>query len=294
MIDEFIKKLEKEIQKNSEEAEKEEQLARLKEIAKVYSGEDQVISSEEIAKEIKSRPEETKYYSGYSGLDRILKGFRERQLVVISAATKSGKTSFCIDLTSKLSEQNPIWFPFEEGAEDIIQKFIDRNEDPPHFYTPRKTKEHTTNWIEEKIIESIAKFNTKIVFIDHLDFIVPFVGERHDLKVGETMRTLKSIANRWNVIIFLAAHIKKAQIDKHPSIEDLRGSASVAQEADTVLMMWREAKRRKGEVEITDNVNLSVQANRRTGSTGNVKMKYENGHFIEYDWTSAYDESIPL
>ena len=39
-----------------------------------------------------------------------------------------------------------------------------------------------------------------------------------------------------------------------------------------------------GEVVITDKVNLSVQANRRTGKTGNVKLLYDNGKFIEEEW----------
>ena len=69
-----------------------------------------------------------------------------------------------------------------------------------------------------------------------------------------------------------------------PDLEDLRDSSFIAQEADTVLMLWRETKRENGEVKITNNVNLSVQANRRTGKTGNVKMVYSDGHFNEQAW----------
>jgi hypothetical protein len=30
----------------------------------------------------------------------------------------------------------PLWFFFEEGANELVQKFLDRNEDPPLFYEP--------------------------------------------------------------------------------------------------------------------------------------------------------------
>ena len=39
-----------------------------------------------------------------------------------------------------------------------------------------------------------------------------------------------------------------------------------------------------GQVVITDNVNVSVQANRRYGKTGNVKMIYKDGIFSEHEW----------
>ena len=46
------------------------------------------------------------------------------------------------------------------------------------------------------------------------------------------------------------------------------------------MSWWRE----NGKVVITSNVNVSVQANRRTGKTGNVKMIFNNGRFIEEEW----------
>jgi replicative DNA helicase len=71
----------------------------------------------------------------------------------------------------------------------------------------------------------------------------------------------------------------------NPTLESLKGSSSIAQEADTVILLWRETKREKGEIIITNNTNISVQANRRSGTTGNVKMVYNNGHYTEIDWT---------
>jgi replicative DNA helicase len=281
----FLDSLEKEMKKNKAELYNEERLLELKEIARQYDGEGKVISSWELAEQMKNEPPEPKIMSGYTGLDKILGGFRERQLIVISAKTKSGKTSFCIDLTLKMKEQNPLWFPFEEGARELIQKFIDREEQPPLFYTPEQTVSNTLNWIEMKIIESIAKFNTKIVFLDQLDFIVPFKTERNDLEIGKTMRDLKGLAKKWNVTIFLICHLSQGAMDKQPDLQDLRGSASIAQEADTVILLWRQMEHgENGEVIISNKVNLSVQANRRTGKTGNVKLVYDNGKFLEEDW----------
>lgn len=291
-IPEFILKLEKEINQTKVEVQKVEQLSRLKKILEVYEGEDKIVSFEEIAEKLKNQPEQVKMMSGWAGLDSILSGFRPQQLVVVSALTKSGKTSWLMDLTTRLKEQNPTWFPFEESAEELIMKYLERGEEPPHAYTPNMMKGNTVQWIEERIVESIAKFDSKIFVIDQLDFIVPFNGDSHALRVGQAMRDLKAVAKKWNVTIFLICHLVKTRMDEQPTLEDLKGSSSIGQEADTVILLWREMKKEAGQVVITNNVNISVQANRRTGKTGNVKMVYEDGKFIEKEWESQKEQSV--
>lgn len=290
-IENIIKRLENEIITTQIGLNKTESLDRLKEIAKVYKGEDKIISFSEIADRIRNEKEETKFMSGYSGLDSLLKGFRPQQLITVSALTGSGKTSFLMDMTCKLKDQNPLWFPFEEGAEELIRKFIERGEEPPRAFTPENMKSNTMEWLESKIVESIAKYDTKIVFIDQLDFIVSMQGENHSLNVGQTMRDLKGLAKKWNVVIFIICHLTKAKMDTQPTLEDLKGSSSIGQESDSVILLWRETTRVNGELVITDNVNVSVQKNRRHGKTGNIKMIYSNGKFIEEDWTISENEN---
>lgn len=289
-IPEFIKKLEAEINQSKVEYERVGQLSRLKSILQIYEGEDKIISFKEISEKIKNEPEQVKMMSGWGGLDGILSGFRFQQLVVVSALTKSGKTSWLMDLTTRLKEFNPLWFPFEESAEELVRKFVERGEEPPHSYTPAFMKGNTIQWIEERVVEAIAKYNCKMIVIDQLDFIVPFNGDNHALRVGQAMRELKAIAKKWNVLIFIICHLVKTKMDDQPTLEDLKGSSSIGQEADTVILLWREMKKEKGQVVITDNVNVSVQANRRTGKTGNVKMVYKNGKFLEQEWKSGREE----
>lgn len=289
--DDLIKQLEREIIKTQSDLQQSESLERLKSIAKIYAGEDEVISFEEIADRIRNEKEETKVMSGWSGLDDLLSGFRLQQLVVVSALTKSGKTSFLMDLTTRLKEYFPLWFPFEESAQELIRKFIERGEEPPKAFTPQNMKGNTMEWIETKIVESIAKYGTKFVFIDQLDFIVPMNGDSHSLRVGQAMRDLKGLAKKWNVVIFIICHLVKTKMDEQPTLEDLKGSSSIGQEADTVILLWREMKKEDGQVVISNNVNVSVQANRRTGKTGNVKMIYDNGKFIEKEWSTDKEKT---
>ncbi len=285
----LIKSLENEIKKMPEDSEaKAAALLRLEEIAKAYTGEDRVVSSEEIAKELKENPPKPGVMTGLEKLDFILNGFTPQQVIVLAGLTKNGKTAFAIDLTARMKADNPLWFPFEESAQELIQKFLDRGDTPPLFYTPLQTRYSTLDWIETKIVEAKAKYGSKVVFIDHLGFITPR-SDSEAQEIGRVMRGLKTMAKKWNVVIVLLCHLVKTQIDRHPNLEDLRGSAAIGQEADTVMFIWRETTKERGtgEVKTTNNVNISVQANRRTGRTGNVKMKFKDGKYEEFNWTET-------
>lgn len=283
MLD-FLNEMEQEIKTLDSATERVEKLARLEEAMKVYKGDDELISSLEILERIKTQPEEEKFMTGIDGLDAILKGFRKNQVVVLAAPTKSGKTQLCVELTIRMAETNPVWIPFEESAEELVRKFHDRNEVPPLFYTPKNITGNTLEWIEKRVVEGKVKYGSQLFFIDHLHFIVPFTSDRLDTRIGTVMRTLKTIAKNHGVTIVLVAHLKKTNVTVSPTLEDLRDSSFIAQEADTVIMLWRETKREGGQVVITNNTTLSVQANRRTGNTGTVKLIFKNGRYLEEDW----------
>lgn len=287
-IAKLIKDLDVEIKQVEDSQERESALLRLQEVAKIYNGDDKIVSSLDIARELRENPPPPGTLTGFAALDTILNGFTPKQLVVLSGITKHGKTSFAIELTIRMKDANPMWLPFEEPAEELIQKFLTRNQEPPLFYTPQRVTERTVKWCERKIIEGIAKHGCKIIFIDHLGFITPHVGEKGNgaEEIGNVMRHLKDICKKWGVIIVLLAHLSKVRLDKNPNLADLRGSAAIGQEADTVMLIWRETRKdpKTGEMTILNNTNLSVQANRRTGRVGNMKLVYSEGRFLEQDW----------
>jgi replicative DNA helicase len=282
-IKDFIFKLKEEIKNQESSTKQYEQLQVIGELYERYNGPEVLISSHDLIEKIKNQGEEYKVLSGWGGLDALLGGFRLGQLIVLSAPTKNGKTTFMIDLTSRIEKEQPVWFPFEEGGEELVQKYLERDELPPLFYLPKESKPNNLEWLEQRIIEAKVKYNSKFFIIDHLDFIVPFAGDRHDLMVAEVTRKTKQMAKFYNVVIVLIAHVKKTKMTDAPDLEDIRGSASIAQEADTVIMLWRKTERQEGRTVISDEVHLAVLANRRTGKTGNITLSYKDGHFREID-----------
>lgn len=101
------------------------------------------------------------------------------------------------------------------------------------------------------------------------------------------MRRLKNFAQTWDITIVMLCHIKKTKFTEAPSGEDLRDSSFIAQEADTVMMMWRETKKEGGITLNTNNTVLNVLFNRRLGKTGIVQLAFENGSYVEKDWSTT-------
>lgn len=279
-VDRKLKELAKELKENGDS----EALKRLEEISKLYEGEDKIVSWPEIRTELRKKPPEEKIFTGFKLLDKTLDGFRPKQLITLTGITKHGKTTFAMELAQRLKNYAPLILPFEEPAEELIMKFEERGMDIPLCYSPLTSRNRSLDWIEDKIIEAKAKYGTKIVFIDHLDYINEVMqpnGENETTRVKHTMQHLKDMAKQWEVVIVLLTHLKKVQLDRNPDLEDIRGSAAISQESDTVMIMWRKTERVNGEIEIYNDATLSIQANRRTGKTANIHLTFEGGRFME-------------
>lgn len=282
----LIVSLRNEIQKEQQSIEQAEALVRLQDIAKIYDGNDKVISSEELIEQVKNQPKKEKFYSGFTDLDSKMEGWVTGESIFLTGITKHGKTSMCMELSVRFEQQNPLWLSFEERAIDLLRKFNDKTGTYPLFFTPQQNESPNLEWIEKKIVEAKAKYNSKVVFIDHIGFVADAERGKDDTEASRLERISRAIhglAVKWDVLIFLMGHLNKVRIDQNPDIENIKGSSAMAQEADLTIILWRKTERQNGKLEIGNETNLSLQANRR-GKTGNVEFKYENGRFLEYMW----------
>jgi len=237
-IENTIQKCQEEIASIENLQEKQEQRERIRDLWKKYKGEDEVISSVEYQKIIalQDKTNQLKVMTDIPKLDNIIEGFREGNLVVISGATGMGKTSVAQSLTENFDEKT-LWFSYEVPVAEFMTKF----REAPLFYLPKSIIGDTVSWVENKIVESMAKFDTRVVFIDHLHYIVDIASLKANISVqiGVVMRELKKIALKWGIIIFLIAHLKKTKITDVPEIDDMRDSSFIAQEADIVMVVTR-------------------------------------------------------
>jgi replicative DNA helicase len=198
-------------------------------------------------------------------LDKLTDGFVGGELVALSGPTKNGKTLLAQTLTVnfKAAGINSLWFSFEVPA----RQFMTQIPDDCLFYLPNVLVPHTINWLDDRIVESKLKFNTRAVFIDHLHYLVDLESSRRNISVdiGAVVRRLKRIAIRHNIVLFLLCHSTKAQGPTGEVRElgsmDIRDSSFIPQEADTTWIIQRRLE------EDRDNqAMLKVCNHRRTGT----------------------------
>lgn len=303
-----VEKIINSIQSEQESLHKEiinaEGLLRLQDVMRSYEGEYKLHSSEEIAQQLKDKPPPTGYKTGITKLDELTGGFRQKQIVTMFAHTKHGKTEVGIWLMSLFPELNPVLIPLEQGAEELVSQRLERMYKIPHFLAPIRNDTFVkVDWIEERVVEGIAKYNSKMVVIDHLGYVDTngkdgeWKRENLAYRIGNTMKLINGIAEKWGVLVILLVHVSEGDEGRPPQLEDIGNSSDIKKESDTVIGIWRKNSLQKKIRVYEDKTMLSVLANRRFGRNGNVGLTFdvENGIFYEDNgWVESLVDAAKL
>ena len=239
-----------------------------------YDGPDRIISSYEMRDHLKKNEKDAiTVLSKIPGLDKATGGFQTGELITISGPTKNGKTLFSLTLTLNFFLQQIIslWFSFELPPRQLLNCF----KDLPLIFMPKILRSADLGWLEDRILESFQKFNTRIVFIDHLHYCLDLARVKNpSIEIGQVIRRLKLLAVRENLIIFLMCHTNKNGAE-NLSYQSIRDSSFVSQESDSVLMVKRTPE--DGE----DTGRLRVEFHRRTGTLERVIDLIKINGFLE-------------
>lgn len=295
--EELAKKLDNLVESVEDKAQKKLAQIKKQELIRAYKGDDEAVTFQSIFDEVKNQPKKPYISTGYITLDKYLGGgIRPGELILISGYTGNGKTSFCFDMTSHMREQNPYWFPFEESAEELAEKCLIWKKDPLHFYTAKKIVKDDFAWMEERVLETVIKHNTKVIFIDNLHFLT-MGGEDKDkafLKTANLAKQLKQLANKMGVAIVLIAHLRKSLggLDKMPTFEDISGSSDIVKVSNKVLAVWRKCKRNaQGKLEYEEETQVAVQKVREAnGKLDVVEFKWEKGIYTENTMAASVNQ----
>ncbi len=203
--------------------------------------------------------------------------WEEDWLGVMSGVSNIGKTSVAMNVANELIEKGipTLVLPIERGVRTVGKRFLqvrynktkdelDNLEDsdwgkiipdvielPLFFSMPNRED------VGETVIKAKRLFNTKVVIIDHLDLLVRKSDPKNvNVETSTAIQNFKQIAQEHGIVFILIHHIKKQEglgsIPKKPRIEDLKGSSSVYQDPEAVVML-SEPEKGKLEVSILKN-----------------------------------------
>jgi replicative DNA helicase len=222
--------------------------------------------------------------SNIPDLDNLIGGFGKGDIILISGDTGDGKSTFARFLVRKLSEQGKksLVFSYEETNEEFLSKF---RGDLPDGYVPKVLTAKDPTWIEAKVLEAVELYGIEAIFIDNLKGIINYDSKRNEVgEVDAIIQRLKAIAIKYNIVLFLLAHIKKSDtglIDKN----SLTGSKTIVDTASVGIALYRNPIKQSTESE-EENGKLYTNFTTAYLIKNRYKGKYDN-FLMEFDETTG-------
>lgn len=197
--------------------------------------------------------------SGYDSIDELTKGFVPGEVTVIGGATSNGKTALAVNITARIAKLNiPVLFVTLEmtHAQLVSRLLFCEPEFENHASIVSLQKADEMNWqsIDGLISSAVKEMGVGLVVIDHLHY---FTRELNNVSedLGRITKEFKKNAIRHDVPIILISHTRKGSGN---SLDDLRGSSYIAQDADVVLMVTRDSS-------LPRSIVVSCEKNRNRG-----------------------------
>jgi len=236
------------------------------------------------------------FSTGWRNLDKYLQGLRKGEMTVITADTGVGKTTFCTQLMVNCAMQGiPVWInSWEMKPESIMRKIASivlRKPMKLQNFTEGDNAEfdrwckqykiyinpHTIGTSIDALKNDLVKAESlgiKIVMLDHLDYLVESKREKVHESIDETVKALHEVAFALSMHILLICHPRQVTSgNEEIGIHSLKGSSSIKQYADNVLILHRCS--RTDSTADPNKVKIKVAKNRQFGIEGSTYLFYE-------------------
>lgn len=221
------------------------------------------------------KPELPGLSSGFYDLDSLTQGFQKSDLIILAGRPSMGKTAFVLNITENILKNYKvpiIFFSLEMSKEQLVYRLL-ANETGisqnrlkiGNLYKEdwQKIKASITNYsclplfiddqsymttqdIRGKIKKILFEQNKiGLIIIDYLQLLLNsnLKSENRVQELSQITRSLKNIAKEFQIPIIALSQLSRNvenRINKRPVLSDLRESGSIEQDADLVLMLYRE------------------------------------------------------
>ncbi len=245
--------------------------------------------------------------SGFIELDEMTAGFQPGELIIVAARPSMGKTAFSLNMALHAAlreKKNVAYFSVEMGKEALMMRML-ASEARISLSKIRVGEMGERDW--PQLIEAASKMNQAGLFIDETSNISPFEirarcrrlkarfgldmiivdylqlmslkqkVDNREREVSEISRMLKSIGKELKVPVIALAQLNRGvegRSDRRPMLSDLRESGSIEQDADVIMMLYREEYYSRDNPEVRGLAEVIV-GKQRNGPTGAVKLRWK-------------------
>jgi len=246
--------------------------------------------------------------SGFYDLDSLTQGFQRSDLIIIAGRPSMGKTALGLNIAAniiKSSKLPVLFFSLEMSKEQILYRLLSM-ETKINQMRLKSGKLYQNDWDKlNKMIKIFSKlpffiddtFNLsiqdiktkikKIIFEQNKIglIIIDYIQLMHNSNVktknrvqelSEITRSLKTLAREFNTPVIALSQLSRNvenRIDQKPILSDLRESGSIEQDADLVILLYRN---KSSMINLSDDQSTQlIIAKQRNGPTGTVKLKFD-------------------
>ena len=278
----------------------------------------QKITSPETAEESKGIP------TGFSLLDKYMTGLNKSDLILIGARPAMGKTSFALNIARNIAvkaKKKVVFFSLEMGREQLAQRVLstEARVESQKMRTGELTDDDWSRigqatlalndaelYFDDTSTITVPEMKARVrkmrdvdcVIIDYLQLMTGTERtESRVQEVSEITRSLKLMAKDLKIPVITCSQLSRSTEGRgkshKPQLSDLRESGSIEQDADIVLMLYRESyyDEDKNETVVTDESKAQVIiAKNRHGGTGEVDLHW-NGNYTLFSTPELYHDA---
>ncbi len=243
--------------------------------------------------------------TGFIELDQQLAGLQPAELIVVAGRPAMGKSSFALcvaEHVALLEKAGVAIFSMEMSKENLVQRMLCSHarvnahsvrsgmlsmSDWPNLTKAAGKLSEAPIFIDDSPSISILELRAKarrlksrhdisLVILDYLQLMDESASsENRQQEISVISRSLKALARELGVPVIAVSQLSRAPERREsfrPRLSDLRESGAIEQDADVVLMLFREdyynlTDENKGIAEV-------IIAKQRNGPTGTVKLAF--------------------
>lgn len=263
---------------------------------------------------------------GFAAMDAKLSGLQPSDLVILAARPSMGKTAFALNVAMNAavkSHKTVGIFSLEMSKEQLVDRLfasmlgvdswkLQRGKlDDGDFQNMGPIMDELTRaniFIDDSVVSSIPELRAKtrrlqmehgldLIIIDYLQLMSTgnnsYAGNRVQ-EISEISRALKQLGRELHVPILALSQLSRAVESRPgniPQLSDLRDSGSIEQDADIVLMMYREDYYEE-DSDRPGHTDFYIRKH-RNGPTGRVELMFKKEQMRFYDIDKQHSRNLP-
>ena len=211
------------------------------------------------------------FTTGFTDLDKAITGLNRSDLLIIGARPAMGKTSLALNLarnTAMMGKKKVLFFSLEMTKEQLAQRVLSTEarvestkmrtgdisgQEWANLATATALLSNCELYFDDTSNMTVSEMKSRIrrlrdvdaVFVDYLQLMKS--GSRVESRVqevSEITRNLKLMAKDLNIPVVVLAQLARSTEGRgkshRPQLADLRESGSIEQDADIVIMLYRD------------------------------------------------------